>query len=382
MVFDLFQGAVFQAKKRALHLQEVAIANPRPDLRDIQRLCLERLKEVLTNLDLLIQDMPVIWKQDSSIALGMYRALSDQIYKIERDGVFSLIHSPKSDAFLTKLTQQVCEEINFPVLPPTVSQTSRTHYSYNRSFNLLFVPPLESQFLLHMPDLYHELCHPLFSTEYNQLPGLAAFRGRFATAMYDRRESLLHQMLELDRREGPREEMQRLNAWLASWAPDWLEELYCDLFAIFTLGPAYAWANCHLCLKLSTNPFQTPQQVLEDHPPNAARMAIMLIGLTKLGFAAEADHAASLWDGQVNAVGCKADMAYRQCFAPGVLEEIATSAFEAFEQTGLKKAQPSEITGIALCLNQAWGRFWSDPAGFGEWETQAIKHLQTELGRG
>lgn len=382
MVFDLFQGAVLQAKKRALHLQEVAVANPRPDLRDIQRLCLERLREALADLDLLIQDMAVIWKQDASLALGMYRQLSGQIYKIERDGVFSLIHSPKSDAFLTKLTQQVCEEINFPVLPPTVSQTSRTHYRYNRSFNLLFVPPLESRFLLHMPDLYHELCHPLFSKEYSQLPVLKGFRGRFATATFDRKNDLLQQMLELDRREGPREEMLRLNVWLASWAPDWLEELFCDLFAIFTLGPAYAWANCHVCLKLSTNPFETPRKAQEEHPPNAARMEIMLIGLRRLGFRAEADHAVALWDAQVGAAGFQADMAYRQCFAPGVLGDIATSAFDAFEETGLKKAKPSGISGVALCLNQAWERFWSDPSGFGDWETQAINHLQTERGLG
>ena len=184
-------------------------------------------------------------------------------------------------------------------------------------------------------------------------------------------------MLELDRREGPKEEVLRLNAWLSSWAPDWLEELFCDLFATFTLGPAYAWSNCHVCLKLATNPFETPLQVQEEHPPNAARMDIMLIGLKRLGFKAEAGHAAVLWDAQVGAAGHQADMAYRQCFAPGVLADIATSAFDAFEETGLKEAQPSDISGVALCLNQAWERFWSDPSGIGDWETQAIKHLQT-----
>lgn len=92
MVFDLFRGAVLQVKKRALHLQEVAVANPRPDLRDIQRQCLERLRSTLADIDLLIEDIDDIWRQDASVALGLYRQLSDQVFIVERNGVFSLIH--------------------------------------------------------------------------------------------------------------------------------------------------------------------------------------------------------------------------------------------------------------------------------------------------
>ncbi len=382
MVFDLFLGAVLQVKKRALHLQEVAVANPRPDLRDIQRQCLERLKNTLADIDLLISDIEDIWRQDASVALDLYRHLSDQVFIIERNGVFSLIHSPKSDAFLTRLTQQVCSDIGFPVLAPTVSQTSRTHYRFERRFNLMFVPPLESRFLLHLPDLYHELCHPLFSKEYNQLPNLKPFRTQFSTMMYDRSQALTQQMQELDRREGPAQEMVRLNAWLASWAPDWLEEFYCDLFAIFTLGPAYAWSNCHLCLKLPGNPFATPSQVKVEHPPNAARMNAMLMGLRRLGFDDDADRCSALWINQVQTTGHAEDMAFRQCFPDVILEEVVSSAFKAFEDIGLKRAEPSRLVGVALCLNQAWDSFWADPEGFGEWETKAVEHLQRELSGG
>lgn len=379
MVFDLFLGALLQVKKRALHMQEVAVTNPRSDLRDIQRQCIEKLKQTLADIDGLIAETETIWRQDPSLALDLYRHLSDQVFIIERNGVFSLIHSPESDAFLTKLIQQICKDIGFPVLAPTVSQTSRTHYRFERQFNLMFVPPLESRFLLHLPDLYHELCHPLFSKEYKQLPSLQPFRTQFSNMMLDRTQALTREMQVLDRREGPAEEMRRLNTWLASWAPDWLEEFYCDLFAIFTLGPAYAWANCHLCLKLRENPFATPSEVKVEHPPNAARMSIMLMGLRRLGFDDAADGCSALWADQVQTTGYSEDMAFGQCFPDAVLEGVVSSAFKAFEDIGLRRSEPGKYAGVALCLNQAWDSFWADPEGFGEWETKAVTLLQKEL---
>ena len=75
-------------------------------------------------------------------------------------------------------------------------------------------------------------------------------------------------------------------------------------------------------------------------------------------------------------------MAFRHCFPDIVLEEIVTSAFFAFEEIGLKRAEPGGHIGIARCLNQAWDSFWVDPEGFGEWETKAVEHLQKELSRG
>jgi len=111
-------------------------------------------------------------------------------------------------------------------------------------------------------------------------------------------------------------------------------------------------------------------------------MLIMLMGLRRLGFDDVADRCSGLWKAQVETTGHSEDMAFRHCFPDIVLEEIVTSAFSAFEEIGLKRAEPGNHFGIARCLNQAWDSFWADPEGFGEWETKAVGHLQRELSGG
>ena len=36
----------------------------------------------------------------------------------------------------------------------------------------------------------------------------------------------------------------------------WANEIFCDLFAIYTLGPAYAWAHFHLTARHESDPYE------------------------------------------------------------------------------------------------------------------------------
>ena len=67
---------------------------------------------------------------------------------------------------------------------------------------------------------------------------------------------------------GPKEYFgQALDFFEYFWVRGWANEIFSDLFAIYTRGPAFAWSHFHLTAG-------------RDH----ARMEAMLIGLDLLGF--------------------------------------------------------------------------------------------------
>ena len=195
-------------------------------------------------------------------------------------------------------------------------------------------------------------------------------------------QSLEESTIEIERREASELGRRRLIAFWDSWVTNWMREFYCDLFATYCLGPAYAWSHCHLCLKLTSDPYETPGLDRTTHPSNASRMQVILQGLKATGFTKEATEIEKIWSDQMLLDGYSTNMSHKQCYPEDVLAAIATGAVDAFGQVGLRASRPGEIVGVALCLNQAWDRFWHDPTGFGEWESRAIKHLQGELNGG
>lgn len=360
-------------------LQESALQCRRADLRGLQQTCVDRLKAIYERLEWILKSVQIVWASDPASVVHDYRALNEHLSMIERSGVFALIHSADNDPFLSNLTQQICEDICYPLQIPIVSETSPSHFTIDEDFNVLYVPPLENRFLLHLPDLYHELGHPILFDDNLKLPSLKPVKVEYALAIFDRIQNLEERIVDSERREGPEMTRRRMSAFLDLWVTSWMREFYCDLFATYCLGPAYAWSHCHLCLKLSSNPFDTPNFEKTTHPSDASRMNVILCGLKALGFKQECDQITKIWSDQIQLGGYSENMIHKQCYPEDALAGIARGAIDAFENVGLKAARPDKLSGVALCLNQAWQSFWSDPGGFSDWETVAIAHLQTVL---
>ena len=81
------------------------------------------------------------------------------------------------------------------------------------------------------------------------------------------------------RRRGPERPAFMLRKWRESWVKIWTEEFFCDLFAVNTLGPAYAWSHLHLTAKRGDEPFEVPVFRAASHPADDARMRAMLSAL-------------------------------------------------------------------------------------------------------
>jgi hypothetical protein len=189
---------------------------------------------------------------------------------VEGIGVFALSRTSTDDDFLNRLITGICKEIAYPLITPVISQMSQDYFHIYPDFNLLCLPPMESRFLLHLPDIYHELCHPLHRNF--DVPRLEPYEKAYKQSLFG---MVRHYQIEIDAADRLRNQEGRLfqlQLWRNCWVKYWMEEFFCDLFGLLAVGPAFAWSHYHLCIKRGGDPFHTPLMFETTHPADDARM--------------------------------------------------------------------------------------------------------------
>lgn len=239
----------------------------------------------------------------------------------------------------------------------------------------MFVPLSEGDFLLHLPDIYHELGHPLISETDN--PRAKPFQDAFFAAFSD----IMNYLDEEQQKEAQRGERAPssiafyLQTWEKSW-PHWLIEFFCDLFALYILGPAYGWSNFHLCAKDGANPYSVPTTAITSHPAHDARMRSLLAGLEMIGFASEANSIKARWKELMVISGSKPEPEYHRCFPESLLRQIAQHALTGVQRIGCKIAVKGETSHVVSILNSAWDKFWESPIQYPAWERDTAEQLR------
>src|SRR5690606_27939625 len=156
--------------------------------------------------------------------------------ELENVAVQVLVRWNDQDARANELVERIAQEIEYPLAAPVVACQSREYYRIFPDLGLMLIPPAEGAFLLHLPDLYHELGHPLL-TEFND-PKIEPLQKAFV-ALWLEAQSRIEE-------ERDREEMRRLSpqafryyldGWERSWR-SWSTEFVCEVFATHTLGAA------------------------------------------------------------------------------------------------------------------------------------------------
>lgn len=371
-----FEAAIQQTRERARVLKTKI---PRPihhtEQLALQRLCDERLNEVIGRLDYLLEDEVFREKKNLRQRIRLWKRCQVDLSQIETSGIIALSRMNDDDIFLNRLVFQIHREINYPLPPPTACCLSREYFSINTSLHLLEIPPAEADFLLHLPDLYHELGHPLMSVADD--PKVEPFQdqlGRFLGVIADYLQSERASVL---RRTGPKEyHSQVLDLLERAWVP-WSNELFCDLFAIYTLGPAYAWAHFHLTASYGMDPFGAQIMRFRSHPPDQARMEVMLIGLDLLGFRKETVQIQAKWDALIQTLGETQTPTYRQSCPRHLLESAAIHALEGVRKIGCNLAEGKASGMVCNLLNNSWEEFWRSPDQYHRWERQQIETLKS-----
>ena len=314
-------------------------------------------------------------------ALSTIRDCTRTISEIEGYGIPPLHCQSDQAVFLNDVLSAMHREVGLLPPRPATACTSNEYYFTHLQTRTIHVPLSEAEFLLHMPDFYHELGHLLYASlnrgaKYGPIrDGVDGARGAV-----DRQ--YLRQANGTD--EGAASAPTETTEWMwAKWRSRWILESFCDLFALFAAGPAYAYSNLHLVSKTDLDMYQLNLLRQQDHPSGEARMRLLDIGMRMLGYADEAARVKREWDVVAHHFDPPRPE-YDRAFPSELLEEIASSILPAFGRAGLHgyrsdgERGPEGVgaTPVAALLNDGWNAFWRDgDAGFREVEKAMITKL-------
>lgn len=338
--------------------------------------CTSKLQESRAKLENLANDPNAKEFQYRTERFREFQRIVRDIEYVETVGIAALERSNDVDEKLNRLVQVIRKEIDYPLrLPPAVTTISRDYfYVHTRfNFNLICVPPGERHSLLHLPDLYHELAHPLLlETDPAQIRA-------FQAALTNIRDLVLsHFLQEIEsgkRQRGPDIYKSQPEVWLQNWYRSWATEFLCDLFAIYTLGPAFAWAHYHLCAKKTIDPFETPNNNSISHPADDARMMLMLFALDRIGYADTANAIEARWKELTESCSGVKGSDFLQCYPRKILGQIEEVAYLAIVKMKIRVAGPDTDSYVHKVLNEAWVTFWKDQDSYVEWESAEVEKL-------
>jgi len=368
-----FTGALVQMIERVQVLLAKIPTNLPREFHLLARDCGTMLGSYQEELTFLLKDPRMCMPEYQPERLRRFRRIVASVDLVETRGIAALARLDETDLRLNRLIDLVRGEISYPLLPPIVSCLSNDYFCIYRSLNLLCVPLIEGHFLLHLPDLYHELAHPLIDEQYD--PKVAPFRQSLSEVMDAASDYLETEIGRESRRRGPEAFPLFMTLWQQAWLTTWAAELFCDLFAIYTLGPAFAWAHLHLCAKRGGNPFGFPPYESLSHPADDARMSAMLIGLRRVGFDAEALEIERKWVEYLKITGASEEPEFRRCYPHTLLEQVAVKARCGVSGMRCRIANPKVNDPVHACLNEAWAQFWGSPETYIEWEKAAVEGL-------
>jgi hypothetical protein len=308
-----------------------------------------------------------------SVRQRLFRRHVDDLDLIETIALTALYRAVDDDLRLTSLTGRICREIRYPLLPPVVAAMSTQYFAIDPLYHVMRVPLTEGHFLLHLPDLYHELAHPLLADKHD--PALEPFRTGFRKVIEFSSRHFARDIAAIRRGKTPLDFATLSASAEFCWVDSWATEFFCDVFAAVTLGPAYAWAHLHLHAKRGKSPYRFPEVGPISHPADSARMTAIASALQKIGHSVEMKEVEARWLELVDRTESACPPEYHRCYPDELIENCVVEALEAARETGCSLAEPGSQGAVRAALNEAWTVMWRDPPGYLEWEREAVHRL-------
>lgn len=370
---EYLQPALADLQERIRQLKGLIPPNLGRDVATLERTCRDRLDMAVAECVSLGEPATWVACRHRSIRMRRYRRLVEDIAWIESTGINALQRWQDTDDRLNRLIERIAREIHFPLPSPVVACLAQAHYEIDTKLGLLVVPPADGMFLLHLPDVYHELCHLLLDEESDAR--LAPLQDAYLSAWNAARGYVRAEMrIEVNQARRPESFKLELRAWLESWRA-WMLELFCDAFAAATLGPAYAWSHLHLTAKSDAEVFAVPKLLSTSHPCAAARMELVLQVLQLGGFTGDVTRIRVRWDELVASIGDTEAPAYGRCYPSQILRRVAQEARSATQSIGCVMADPKAPRPIEGVFSAAWDEFWNAPEAFADWQARAAAEL-------
>ena len=378
MIEAYLAGSIRQSIERIRQLRGIVQSQHPREYDGLRQLCLTKLDQALAGLNGLISERIVDPTLQTPRRVRAFKRLVEQLNNVEGIGIFALNRRSAEDELLNHLITDICNEISYPLITPVISHMSQDYFHIYSEFNLLCLPLIESRFLLHLPDVYHELCHPLHRNL--DLHVLQSYDAAFKDSLFGMVRHYQSEILAAERLRNQEARLFQLQLWRTCWAKYWMEEFFCDLFGVLTAGPAYAWSHYHLSVKRGGDPYETPLTFETTHPADDARMRAVLEMLRSSGaFKNQADAIAAAWREFVGIMGYRAPAEYVQCYSDGQIASIVAAVRQGVEGIGVQLAGGTGNGKIRILLDDAWKEFWQSPTTYQEWENQHVANLRASV---
>jgi len=356
---------------------------PYPELNALADRCRRILDENITYLLHLHNEIDKRPESDDIRDLyRTYRHLYRQRKTIEYYGISALHFQSKDVHFLNRLLFKIQKELNIPFVVPNVACFSNKYYWIECSTNVIFMPIGEAGSILHLSDIFHELGHATIyhKDNDNELEGIKNTYQTIAD------EITKHYQAELNiriRQTGPDTIPLIINHLHTQWKEGWLDELFSDLFACYTLGPSFAWAHLHLTAKNAPNVYNLEQYPIpQSHPSDDSRMRILIIGLELMGYNSEAKRIIDFWNNLSFVESSAPIHEYQFAYPKPLMETIARLMLKGMEESGFTLLKPELLSNldngsIRKILNDAWIEFLENGNYF-DWEKEVIQKLKDD----
>lgn len=379
MVERYLTGSLIQSLERARQLRQIVQRTYPREYDGLRQICLHSLDDIQSHFQSLAQETIVDTALQTPLRVRQFKRIVEHLNWVEGIGVFALGKMGSDDRFLNRLITVMCDEAVFPLIFPTICHISQDYFHIYPGFNLLCVPLLESRFLLHLPDIYHELCHLFHHRTRADIPSLHSYRVAYEKSQFEMVKHFQDRLTAADRVRKSEGLLAQIHLQNTSWARYWMQEFFCDLFAVMTAGPAFAWSHFHLCIKRGGDPFDTPLVSVSTHPADDARMRISLQLLKLMDFEVQAAHIEKAWQTYIELMGYSPSPEYRQCYPETLLSAIVSAAQVGIEGIGVVTAKPDSLQPIVRLLNDAWQEFWRAPEEFQTWEEGQMENLRATV---
>jgi len=339
--------------------------------------CIRNLRELLG----FIKDD----NSDEQIVRYVYRRYQDEyrnIDLIERYGISLLKVNCQDLKYHNRLLLKIQTECKVPLTIASVASFSTESFFYAPKTHVIFVPAAEHLFLQHLPALYHELGHYVNGNLKNvRLTNLRSNLSNCYSIIKDYYSDILKRQLL---GAHSKEHMPITFAIMNKWKTTWFEEILCDAFATFLVGPAYAWSWIHIVSKINDDVFFFDNEIYRDHPSDEARFRFMIQCLRLSGFTEEANQLESVWHSLIFVSGKRGKPNYDLAFPNNLFSKLAIQIKTGLENNNFILCSPAILsklpnTSITKSLNDAWEIFWKSPDGFFKFEDERIKELMDHI---
>jgi hypothetical protein len=284
-----------------------------------------------------------------------YNVTARSVYLVEQFVAGPLSRFSSQDETISKLCERICREIKVTDIP-IVLTTGNQYFAALPDYGLIFSPPTEYRLLLNLPDLYHELAHHLDER------GSPLVGSRFEQEVDTYEQQIEDEIQRLSRPVN----VQEFRGWLLCWR-NWSHEVAADAFATLLVGPAYAWANFHLMLRVRTIFGYT-----ETHPADAARMEFILrILKSNPRFSSDFQLIRQKWQAYLDLRHPDPPHLYNLLHPPQLFTAVLDDVRSALEEHHFK-ADPLACGTITYLLNEAWRKLLTNPRDYNSWEMDTV----------